>query len=108
MVKAEWGTKRTCQSCGARFYDMNRTPIICPKCEAEFKIEAPKPRRTAAAPKPAPAEKPKAEPPEEEALDDEDALEADDDGDDLLEAEEDMDDEDDVPIVPKREGEEDT
>jgi uncharacterized protein (TIGR02300 family) len=32
MVKAAWGTKRTCQSCGARFYDLNNTPITCPKC----------------------------------------------------------------------------
>lgn len=32
MVKAAWGTKRTCQSCGARFYDLNNSPITCPKC----------------------------------------------------------------------------
>lgn len=32
MVKAAWGTKRTCQSCGARFYDLNSSPISCPKC----------------------------------------------------------------------------
>ena len=32
MVKASWGTKRTCQSCGARFYDLNKSPIRCPKC----------------------------------------------------------------------------
>jgi uncharacterized protein (TIGR02300 family) len=32
LAKAEWGTKRTCQSCGARFYDLQRTPITCPKC----------------------------------------------------------------------------
>lgn len=40
MVKAEWGLKRTCQSCGAKFYDMNRSPIACPKCGAEFDPEA--------------------------------------------------------------------
>ena len=34
MGKPEWGTKRTCQSCGARFYDLQRDPIICPKCGA--------------------------------------------------------------------------
>ena len=34
MAKPEWGVKRTCSSCGARFYDMRREPIICPKCEA--------------------------------------------------------------------------
>lgn len=32
MAKPEWGVKRTCQSCGTRFYDMTRSPIICPKC----------------------------------------------------------------------------
>ncbi|QQS14842.1 MAG: TIGR02300 family protein [Rhodospirillales bacterium] len=32
MVKAAWGTKRTCQGCGARFYDLNNNPIACPKC----------------------------------------------------------------------------
>jgi len=30
------GLKRICMSCGARFYDMNRKPIICPACGAEF------------------------------------------------------------------------
>ena len=39
-MKPEWGTKRTCQSCGAPFYDMRRTPIICPKCKTEFDPEA--------------------------------------------------------------------
>lgn len=34
------GTKRTCQNndCGARFYDLNRDPIICPICEAQYVI----------------------------------------------------------------------
>lgn len=35
MTKAEWGTKRGCTTCGARFYDLNKDPIICPKCGAE-------------------------------------------------------------------------
>lgn len=30
------GLKRICMSCGTRFYDMNRKPIICPSCETEF------------------------------------------------------------------------
>ena len=34
VAKAEWGVKRICTGCGARFYDMRRDPIICPKCEA--------------------------------------------------------------------------
>lgn len=35
MVNPELGTKRTCTTCGARFYDLNKTPILCPKCGAE-------------------------------------------------------------------------
>ena len=36
MAKAEWGTKRVCLSCSARFYDMMRDPIVCPECETVF------------------------------------------------------------------------
>ena len=38
-MKPEWGTKRTCQSCAAAFYDMRRAPIVCPKCGAAFDPE---------------------------------------------------------------------
>ena len=34
MAKPEWGTKRICQSCGARFYDLRRDPPSCPSCGA--------------------------------------------------------------------------
>lgn len=39
-TKAARGTKRTCQNpeCGARFYDLNRDPIVCPICESVYKI----------------------------------------------------------------------
>ncbi|QEX20293.1 hypothetical protein FRZ61_02100 [Hypericibacter adhaerens] len=40
MVKAAWGTKRTCQSCGAHFYDLHKNPIACPKCGAIYDPEA--------------------------------------------------------------------
>ncbi len=33
-MKAERGTKRVCQSCGSKFYDLNRDPIICPLCQS--------------------------------------------------------------------------
>ena len=36
MVKAELGTKRTCPSCGTRFYDLHKSPIACPKCGVTF------------------------------------------------------------------------
>jgi len=40
LAKPEWGTKRTCQSCGARFYDLGRSPAVCPSCGATLDIEA--------------------------------------------------------------------
>lgn len=40
---SEWGTKRTCQSCAAKFYDMQRSPVVCPKCQTEF-VAPPKPK----------------------------------------------------------------
>ena len=39
MAKTEWGTKRQCSSCGSRFYDLCRTPIVCPKCGAAYEGE---------------------------------------------------------------------
>jgi len=35
------GTKRRCISCGAKFYDLDRRPIVCPKCNAEVPDNAP-------------------------------------------------------------------
>jgi uncharacterized protein (TIGR02300 family) len=34
------GTKRTCQNgeCGARFYDLNRSPVVCPICGTKYAI----------------------------------------------------------------------
>jgi len=40
VAKPEWGTKRTCLSCGAKFYDLMRSPILCPACGTEFDPEA--------------------------------------------------------------------
>lgn len=39
-TKQARGTKRTCQNeeCGARFYDLNRTPIVCPICEELYEL----------------------------------------------------------------------
>lgn len=47
MAKPEWGFKRTCFSCGARFYDLRREPIICPICSTVFDpARQPRPRRS--------------------------------------------------------------
>ena len=40
VAKPEWGSKRICPSCGARYYDLLREPIICPKCATPFDAEA--------------------------------------------------------------------
>ena len=39
MAKADLGTKRACLSCGMRFYDFKRSPILCPGCGTEFDPE---------------------------------------------------------------------
>ena len=35
MAKPELGTKRLCGNCGAKFYDLSKDPIVCPKCHSE-------------------------------------------------------------------------
>ncbi|MCG8510338.1 MAG: TIGR02300 family protein [Rhodospirillales bacterium] len=48
MAKPEWGTKRMCQNCGTRFYDMRRDPPTCPACDTVFTAKASvRQRRTA-------------------------------------------------------------
>lgn len=41
MGKTELGQKMTCADCAARFYDLNRTPILCPKCGVEQRAARP-------------------------------------------------------------------
>lgn len=62
VTKPEWGTKRTCQSCGAHFYDLRKDPIVCPKCGATYDPEAILKSRRRAPEKVAPAPKPVKEP----------------------------------------------
>lgn len=40
LAKPEWGIKRICQACGIRFYDFQKSPIVCPKCATPFDPEA--------------------------------------------------------------------
>src|SRR5271167_4110757 len=40
VAKPEWGTKRICPSCGTRYYDLLREPVICPKCSTPYDPEA--------------------------------------------------------------------
>jgi uncharacterized protein (TIGR02300 family) len=55
LVKADLGIKRVCPSCTARFYDLQKRPIECPKCAFSFEPEALYKQRR---PRPAEPEKP--------------------------------------------------
>jgi uncharacterized protein (TIGR02300 family) len=63
VAKPELGIKRLCASCGAKFYDLSKSPIVCPKCSTVYEVTLPRARsdgRGAAAaaivPEPAAAE----------------------------------------------------
>ena len=95
MAKPDLGKKHICQSCSAPFYDLNRKPAVCPKCDTE--VVALVKGRKVAAEKVKPAEEKPAESKDSEELDDLDNIEvlvdADDDlADDDLADEEDDDD----------------
>ena len=47
-TKSARGTKRTCQSCEQRFYDLNRNPATCPMCGAVQAKETRESRRPVA------------------------------------------------------------
>ena len=50
VAKPQWGTKFVCDNCGARFYDLNRRPATCPKCDTVRTTgRSSKPRREAGA-----------------------------------------------------------
>lgn len=110
MAKPEWGTKRLCPSCGIRFYDMKKSPVTCPGCDADVPVEpllkARKPAAVKEAPAPAkPEEKKDVETSEDvvdEVADIEDVEDIDDDDDDddaLIEDASDLAEEDDVSEV---------
>nr|WP_281432998.1 TIGR02300 family protein [Microvirga terrestris] len=40
VAKPELGLKRQCMSCGAKFYDLNKDPAVCPKCGTVFQATA--------------------------------------------------------------------
>jgi uncharacterized protein (TIGR02300 family) len=44
VAKAELGIKRLCASCGAKFYDLNKSPIVCPKCSSVYEVTLPRAR----------------------------------------------------------------
>lgn len=50
MAQAAWGTKRRCFNCGAGYYDLNKDPIVCPKCDAPYQPGLQRKRVTAIVP----------------------------------------------------------
>lgn len=65
MAKPELGTKRLCGNCGAKFYDLSKDPIVCPKCHTVMEVAAVSAR---ARPEPAAAARAAAPAPEEEVV----------------------------------------
>lgn len=96
MSKDRLGSKHICESCGIKFYDLNKSPIVCPKCDHAVQPEVVVAKPPAAKEEP---EKPAPETDEVESEDEdtvglEDLLEdeSDDDLDDDLAEEENIDD----------------
>jgi uncharacterized protein (TIGR02300 family) len=69
VAKPELGTKRLCAGCGAKFYDLNKDPITCPKCGTVYEVVvvAPRGRPDAAAARAQAAQVAEAEPETNEA-----------------------------------------
>ena len=78
MAARDLGTKRACTECGAKFYDLGKMPVECPKCEVSFvpAILLPPKEQRPVDPKPSPAKKPAEVP---AANDDDDDADDDDD-----------------------------
>lgn len=38
LSKTEKGTKRLCENCNTRWYDLNKKPLLCPVCNTELEI----------------------------------------------------------------------
>ncbi len=80
-TKEARGTKRTCQNdeCEAKFYDLNRDPIVCPVCSAVYKLAPEAQEEEVEVVAPTPVRAKSAEPAKEaadgdEVADDDDAL----------------------------------
>ena len=84
MSKPELGTKRECPSCGAKFYDLNKNPVVCPKCKHEYV-----PDTGAKAKRAEPVEKPKEKPLKRVVAEDDDTVSLDAMRDDELAADDD-------------------
>ena len=50
MGVKDLGIKLTCQSCEAKFYNLNKKKPVCPKCGAEYVVAKTRTRRTTTKP----------------------------------------------------------
>jgi uncharacterized protein (TIGR02300 family) len=67
VPKPELGTKRQCQNCGAKFFDLAKDPIVCPKCGTVYQVAA-LPARSSARGKAVQEDEPEVETPEAELV----------------------------------------
>jgi uncharacterized protein (TIGR02300 family) len=47
VAKPELGNKHHCQQCGTKFFDLNKNPVICPKCGAVQQVASARAARVA-------------------------------------------------------------
>ncbi len=115
MAKPGLGTKRLCPHCGAKFYDLEKDPIVCAKCGSVVEIVLPTGRGRPDARKAVVANEPEAETADAEFVSLEDA-DAEASGgktaakgavDDDVEVEDDDADEDDTFLQEEEDGDED-
>jgi uncharacterized protein (TIGR02300 family) len=97
VVNPDWGIKRTCHACGAKYYDFKKKTPTCPSCGAALDPEALLKSRRKAMPEEKP--KPKIETIEDVEVEAEDEVEETE-SDEVLENTEDLGG-DDVEVVEK-------
>ena len=62
-AKSKLGVKRQCQTCGAKFYDLGKRPVVCSNCGAEVDLQRMKKKPPAPDKAVAPSEPPPPPPP---------------------------------------------
>ena len=99
MAKTKLGEKRICHKCSAKFYDLEKDPIVCPACNKTFDPNATKLKRKSEKPQESKPETPA----EKEDIDVDNVEEMD--MDDVLEDTSDLDDDHDIPVTDVKEDE---